>query len=78
MTQQEINTYFRDNGYTEDPENNFVDPTGQFTFFTGSTQLLYTYPEYEAVIKNKFITDVQYLESWISAVEEDSQNPPGK
>jgi hypothetical protein len=80
MTQQEINTYFRDNGYTENPENNFVDPSGRFTFVTGPEQLVMNYPgppaTYEGVIKNNFIADVAMLETWINAVEQDALNPP--
>jgi|DEB0MinimDraft_10_1074344.scaffolds.fasta_scaffold93698_2 hypothetical protein len=76
MTQQEISTYFRDAGYTENPEYTFVDPTGQFTFVSGPEQLIYTYTEYEGVIKNENISGVPGLEQWINLVEQDSLNPP--
>ena len=80
MTQQEINQYFVGAGYTEDPANTFVDPTGQFTFVNGQEQLSFVYlglpSPYEAAIMNSFVANVEYLENWISVMENSALNPP--
>jgi len=81
MTQQEINDYFSGAGYTPNGDNTWVDASGQFTFVAGPDQLVMNYPgppaEYEAVIRNQFLSGDAQLASWITAVEQDAINPPG-
>lgn len=80
MTQQQINEYFLSIGYTEtEPAAGlyqFVDPTGEFTFLTDSEFTYYSYPNYQAVSRDDNFADTAALQTWITFVIEDSQNPP--
>lgn len=76
MTQQAINNYFSNTGYTPGGSDTWVDVTGDFTFTTGPDELKMAYTsDYVAVIKNNLLTSDAVLESWITRQEQAAQDP---